>query len=90
MTRVLLCNLVEKGINVCATNFVPLRNKLYVHKFGECIVLDTMNARFGNRVDLAIEKSEYDWAIRFGVQRLNVIKVGIEKRIKTKTEKNKN
>ena len=86
----LRCNLVEKGINVCPANFVPLRNKIYVDKFGECIVLDTMNARFGNRVDLAMESSEYGWTIRFGVQRLNVIKVGIEKRIKTKTEKNKN
>jgi 3D (Asp-Asp-Asp) domain-containing protein len=55
---VLRCNLVEKGINVCAANFVPLRNKLYVDKFGECIVLDTMNARFGNWVDLAMERSE--------------------------------
>ena len=59
MTGVLICNLVEKGINVCAANYVPLRNKLYVDKFGECIVLDTMNARFGNRVDLAMERSEY-------------------------------
>jgi 3D (Asp-Asp-Asp) domain-containing protein len=55
---VLLCNPVEKGINVCAANFVPLRNKLYVDKFGECIVLNAMNARFGNRVDLAMERSE--------------------------------
>ena len=45
-------------------------------KFGECIVLDTMNTRFGNRVDLAMERSEYDWAIRFrlGMQRRNVMR----------------
>jgi hypothetical protein len=31
----LLCNLVEKGINVCAANVVSLRNRLYVDEFGE-------------------------------------------------------
>ena len=77
-----LCNLVKRGVNVCAANFVPLGSKLYVDKFGECIVLDKMNARFGNRVDLAMEKSEHDRAVKFGVQRLNVREVGIGKRIK--------
>ncbi len=70
-----LCNLVKRGVHVCAANFVPLRSKLYVDKLGECVVLDKMNARFGNRVDLAMEKSEYDRAVKFGVQRLNVTKV---------------
>ena len=67
-----LCNLIKRGVNVCATNFVPLGSKLHVDKFGECIVLDKTNARFGNRVDLAMKKSEYDRAVKFGVQRLNV------------------
>ncbi len=67
-----LCNLVRKGVNVCAANFVPLGSKLYVEKFGECVVLDKMNARFENRVDLAMKKSEYGRAVKFGVQRLNV------------------
>jgi 3D (Asp-Asp-Asp) domain-containing protein len=71
-----LCNLVKRGVNVCAANFVPLGSKLYVDKIGECIVLDKMKARFGNRVDLAMKKSEYDRAVKFGVQRLNVTKVG--------------
>ncbi len=74
-----LCNLVRRGVNVCAANFVPLGSKLYVDKFGECIVLDKMNARFGNRLDLAMKKSEHDRAVKFGVQRLNVTKVGIGK-----------
>ncbi len=68
-----LCNLVKRGVNVCAANFVPLKSKLYVDKVGECVVLDRMNARFGNRVDLAMEKSEYDRAVKFGVQSLNVV-----------------
>ncbi len=75
-----LCNLVKKGVNVCAANFVPLGSKLYVDKIGECTVLDKMNARFRNGVDLAMKKSEYDRAVKFGVQRLNVTKVGIGKR----------
>ncbi len=67
-----LCNLVKRGVNVCAANFVPLGRKLYVDRFGECIVLDKTNARFGNRVDLAMEKGEHDRAVKFGVQKLNV------------------
>jgi 3D (Asp-Asp-Asp) domain-containing protein len=69
-----LCNLVEKGVNVCAANFVPLKSKLYIEKVGECVVLDRMNARFGNRVDLAMGKRQHDRAVKFGVQRLSVIK----------------
>ncbi len=68
-----LCNLVKKGVNVCAANFVPLGSKLYVDKFGECVVLDKMNARFGNGVDVAMKKSEHDHAVKFGVRRLRVI-----------------
>ncbi len=70
-----LCDLVKRGVNVCAANFVPLGSKLYVEKWGECVVLDKINARFRNRVDLAMEKSEYDRAVKFGVQRLTVTKV---------------
>jgi len=62
-----LCTLVKKGIKVCAANFVPLRSKLYVDKIGECIVLDRINARFGSRVDFAMEKSQYGRAVKFGV-----------------------
>ncbi len=72
-----LCNLVKKGVNVCAANFVPLGSKLYVDTVGECTVLDRMNVRFGNRVDVAMGKSEYGRAVKFGVQKLNVTKVGM-------------
>ena len=41
---------------------------------GVCIVLDRMNARFGSRVDLAMEKGQHKRAVKFGVQRLLVIK----------------
>jgi 3D (Asp-Asp-Asp) domain-containing protein len=67
-----LCSLVKKGIKVCAANFVPLRSKLYVDKIGECIVLDRINARFGGRVDFAMDKEQYHRAVKFGVQRLGV------------------
>lgn len=70
-----LCALVEKGIKICAANFVPLGSKLYVDTIGECIVLDRMNRRFQNRVDIAMKKSERHQAMKFGVQRLNVTSV---------------
>ena len=83
-----LCDLVKRGVNVCAANFVPLGSKLYVEKFGQCVVLDKMNARFGNRVDLAMKKSEYGRAKKFGVQKLNVTKGGTRKKeLRPKFEK---
>ena len=46
--------------------------KLHVGKVGEYVVLDRINVRFGNRVDLAMGKRQHDRAVKFGVQRLNV------------------
>jgi len=65
-----LCKLVEQGEKICAANFVPLKSKIYIDNFGECLVLDRMNSRFKNRVDIAMSDDELDRAIHFGVQNL--------------------
>ena len=67
-----LCELLEQGVKVCAANFVPLYIKLYIQNFGECIVLDRMNARNPEMVDIAMRTGEIKRAKKFGVQKLKV------------------
>lgn len=67
-----ICERLEAGEKVCAANFVPLGTKLEIDGYGECTVLDRMNSRFINRVDIAFKKTEKERAIKFGLQTLNV------------------
>ncbi len=67
-----ICSALAKGQMRCAANFVPLGSHLYVDKIGVCLVTDRMNKRYRNRVDIAMEKHEYDKARRFGRQKLHV------------------
>lgn len=67
-----ICKLLAQGEKICATNYVPLGTKLYIENYGECIVLDRMNSRFQNRVDIAMQAHEYERAVKFGKQNLEV------------------
>ena len=67
-----LCEALARGERRCAANFVPLGTSLHVDKFGVCVVTDRTNKRYRNRVDIAMQKDEYDKARRFGRQRLPV------------------
>ena len=67
-----LCAALAKGQKRCAANFVPLGSSLYVDKIGVCLVTDRTNKRYRNRVDIAMQKSEYHKARRFGRQKLQV------------------
>lgn len=69
------CKLLEKGINICAANFVPLYTKLYIDKFGQCEVLDRLNSRYVNRIDIGMKLDEKERALKFGLQKLAVIKL---------------
>jgi len=64
-----LCRLVARGLKVCAANFVDPETILHIEGYGECVVLDRMNRRFGHRVDIAMRKDEVDRALEFGIQR---------------------
>ena len=68
-----LCELVKQGRKVCAANFVELGTTLVIENLGEYVVLDRMNSRFGDRVDIAMADDEIDEAKIFGVQRLAVV-----------------
>ena len=67
-----ICNALAKGKKRCAANFVPLGSRLYVEKFGMCLVTDRTNKRYRNRVDIAMQKKDYHKARQFGRQKLNV------------------
>ena len=67
-----ICDALAKGKKRCAANFVPLGSSLYVDKIGVCLVTDRTNKRYRNRVDIAMQKHEYDKARRFSRQKLHV------------------
>ena len=67
-----ICDALAKGQKRCAANFVPLGSLLYVDKIGVCLVTDRTNKRYRNRVDIAMQKGEYNKARRFGRQKLHV------------------
>lgn len=67
-----LCSALARGKKRCAANFVPLGTRLHVEKVGVCLVTDRTNKRYRNRVDIAMQKNEYQKAREFGRQKLNV------------------
>lgn len=67
-----ICKALDNGEMRCAANFVPLGSHLYVDKIGICKVTDRLNRRYRNRVDIAMKKTEYKKAIKFGRQKLIV------------------
>ena len=67
-----LCDLVSQGKLICAANFVPLHTTLHIENIGECLVLDRMNAKFPDRVDLALPLDKIEEAKQFGVKNLQV------------------
>ena len=74
-SKVNLCEEIEKGVNVCAANFVPLETKLRItigDESFECVVWDRMHSRFSKRVDIAMSKSDKKEARQFGLQKLKV------------------
>jgi 3D (Asp-Asp-Asp) domain-containing protein len=69
-----ICELYAKGKQICATNAYPLHTKLYIKGFGECEVLDKMNKRFTQRVDIYFGM-DLARALKFGLQTLEVSKI---------------
>lgn len=67
-----ICELLEKGIKVCAANFVPLRTTIYIEGFGECLVLDRLASRHRERVDIAFPYGDLK-AKEWGIKLLRVI-----------------
>jgi len=69
-----ICLALEKGYKRCAANFVPFGTKLLIENYGECLVVDRLNSRYKNRVDIAMKFDEKERALNFGIQNL-IIKI---------------
>jgi len=67
-----LCNLIEQGTRICASNDFKKGQLIYIENYGECLILDRMNKRFSNRIDIAFAKNEYKKAKKWGIQSQNV------------------
>ena len=67
-----VCKALALGQKRCAANFVPFGTRLHIENYGECMVVDRMNRRYKNRVDIAMNANEKQKALKFGVQNLVV------------------
>lgn len=67
-----LCEKIRSGERICAANGFPLGTMLHIENYGQCLVLDRMNRRYKNRVDIAMGPDEKKRARNFGVQRLKI------------------
>lgn len=71
-SNVNICPLIEAGELICAANFVPFYTYLEIKGIGRCLVLDRMNSRFSEYVDIAMPADKIDEALQFGIQDLEV------------------
>lgn len=67
-----ICLALELGYKRCAANFVPFGTILEIEGYGRCLVVDRMNSRFSNHVDIAMKKTEKKEALKFGRRKLKV------------------
>lgn len=67
-----LCEKIALGERICAANGFPFGTRLHIENYGECLVLDRMNRRYRNRVDIAMGPDEVKRARHFGIQRLKI------------------
>lgn len=67
-----ICKALALGYKRCATNAFPIGTRLNIEGYGECLVVDRMNSRYKNRIDVALESHEKQRAIDWGLQRLKV------------------
>lgn len=67
-----ICKTLEMGYKRCAANFVPFGTILRIEGYGDCMVVDRMNRRYPNNVDIAMKYSEKKQALAWGRRKLNV------------------
>ncbi len=78
-----ICNALAAGYKRCAANFVPFGTILEIEGYGECLVVDRMNSRYPNNVDIAMSYDQKKEALKFGRRNLNVKIISI---VKTESE----
>lgn len=72
-----ICEALAAGYNRCAANFVPFGTELLLQSPDgswsfQCLVVDRMNSRYPNSVDIAMSLEEKQRALKFGRQKLLV------------------
>lgn len=67
-----ICLALERGYKRCAANFVPFGTILEIEGYGQCLVVDRMNSRYPNNVDIAMKYEDKHEALEFGRRSLNV------------------
>ena len=67
-----ICNALEAGLSRCAANFVKFGTTLEIVGWGRCVVVDRLNSRYPERVDIAMKVDEKQKALDFGLRRLSV------------------
>lgn len=65
-----ICTIIADDTNVCATNMLPIHTIINIKGLGNCVILDTMNSRYKNRIDWALPADKVTEAKKFGVQKL--------------------
>jgi len=68
-----VCTAIALGYKRCAANFVPFGTILDIEGYGECLVVDRMNKRFPNRVDIAMPADWKSQALSWGEKNLLVV-----------------
>lgn len=66
-----LMEMMDSGIQVCASNTFPRGTKLQIQGFGECVVMDRMAKKYKNHIDICMG-TDVEQATDFGRQHLLV------------------
>jgi 3D (Asp-Asp-Asp) domain-containing protein len=66
-----LCKLYKQGQMACASNAYPRGTRLHVEGYGTCTVLDRMNSRYPDRVDIYMGYDTAE-ALNWGVKTVKV------------------
>jgi len=66
-----ICKLYQEGTKIVASNAFPLGTKVYVEGYGEAVVLDRMNSRYSENVDVYFGK-DTQRALQWGRKNVKV------------------
>lgn len=66
-----LMELMDQGIQVCASNAFSKGTRLQIQGFGKCVVMDRMNSKYKNHVDICMGMN-IEQALSFGRRNLKV------------------
>ena len=63
-----LCQALDNGENICASNKHPLGTILLIEDWGKCRVADRLNKKYSHRIDIAMKATEINEALKWGLK----------------------